>query len=52
MDHRKSSRGKIFKKQQKEESTLTLHIFLNEYAGSIEPQKYIGHGVALISPRT
>ena len=35
------------KKQQKEEGTLTLHISLNEYAGSIELQKYIGDELAL-----
>ena len=42
MGHWKLPRGKIFKKQQKEQSKLTLHIFLNEYAGKIKPKKYIG----------
>ena len=32
----------IFKKQQQEESKLSLHIYLNEFAGNIEPKKYIG----------
>ena len=42
MGHWESPRGKNFKKQQKEENKLTLHISPNEYAGNIEPKKYIG----------
>ena len=42
MGHLKSPRRNIFKKQQKEEWKLTLHIFLHQYAGNIEAKKYIG----------